>query len=128
MAIIDKSPVVIKWRGMLIPPETRKIGVATDRNSEVVAFVFPRFYQGVDLAEKTIYVDSLNNNGQVIDTVEPTMNIGGDTITLTWIVGPVLSSIDGKVSVRLRAVGDDYVWLTETGVFWVEKTFMNADE
>lgn len=129
MAETIKRPVTIRYRTMTIPEETRKLGVETDRNSEVVVFQLPRTYAGTDLSEKALFVDSFNDAGQLYDTAAPEVAETEDPelLELRWTVGPVPPSSDGKVRVRLRALGPDYEWLTETGEFAVSSTFLTQD-
>jgi hypothetical protein len=85
-------------------------------------------YEDADLTEKEWFVDTLSDQGQLfsITPLEIYDTFGGD-ITLRWVVGPLPASVDGYVSVRLRALGENFVWLTETGRFKLAKTFIMGE-
>ncbi|MCL2810311.1 MAG: hypothetical protein FWD25_00260 [Clostridia bacterium] len=127
MAKNKKPAVTVRHRTMSIPKDRRWLGVERDRNAELVEFVLPRVYQGVDLAEKTIFVDTMNAQGGLYDTAQPEKHVTEEEIYLSWVVGPLPAFTGGKVKVRLRAIGPDFVWQTETGEFNLATTFLGDD-
>lgn len=62
----DKPHVTIKpgGRTLVIPSETKIIGVAGDADAERINFDLPRWYDGNDLGSKTWYIDVRNPAGR----------------------------------------------------------------
>jgi hypothetical protein len=122
----DKPHIFISNRAMHIPEPTQKIGVAGDRYSESVGIDLPLYYDGFYLASGATYVESVDASG-AYDISAPDKTVQSDRIVLKWVVPPTVSSSVGVHKVRVRVTnGEDFVWLTQTGVLTVSETF-NTD-
>lgn len=126
-----KPPVRLLWRKLNVPAETELLGVENDMYSEWVEFILPKEYQVFDLSgpNMAILIDTMNQQNEVFDTVEPIKEIIDDTIHLFWTVGRIPPHVDGLVFIRIRVLGiyDDFVWQTETAQFRFAPTFKTSD-
>lgn len=115
----DKPHVTIKpgSRTLVIPNETKNIGVAGDGDAERINFDLPRWYDGSDLGEKTWYVDVRNPLGQY-DADMPDVLVDADMVHLEFVVRAAHAAQAGTVIIRLRATdAAGFTWQSEDGEF-----------
>lgn len=115
----DKPHVTIKpgSRTLVIPNETKIIGVAGDGGAERIDFDLPRWYDGSDLGEKTWYVDVRNPLGQY-DADMPDVLVDADMVHLEFVVRTAHAAQAGTVIIRLRATdAAGFTWQSEDGEF-----------
>lgn len=115
----DKPRVTIKpgSRTLVIPNETKIIGVAGDGDAERINFDLPRWYDGSDLGEKTWYVDVRNPLGQY-DADMPDVLVDADMVHLEFVVRAAHAAQAGTVIIRLRATdAAGFTWQSEDGEF-----------
>lgn len=115
----DKPHVTIKpgGRTLVIPNETKIIGVAGDGDAERINFDLPRWYDGSDLGEKTWYVDVRNPLGQY-DADMPDVLVDADMVHLEFVVRAAHAAQAGTVIIRLRATdAAGFTWQSEDGEF-----------
>jgi hypothetical protein len=125
-----KPPVTIQYRKMAVPAETQTLGVESDILSEMVEFQVPKYYTGFDLSDKSWYVDTLNDEGQIFDRAGLAEYPSDDPaiLSLWWVVGRLPSSVSGTVRVRLVALAEDFLWQTEPALFKIADTFAAASD
>lgn len=119
--------VSVTGRAISVPETVAEIAVAGDAKARRVVFdVSPRFYDGVDLGEKYLYVELLTPDGRY-DIISPQVEMEETMLRLIWTVEKRHAQHAGNVSVRLRASdADGYIYQTHTATFTVRQTFAQA--
>lgn len=115
----DKPHVTIKpgGRALMIPSETKIIGVAGDADAERINFDLPRWYDGNDLGSKTWYIDVRNPAGRY-DAALPDVMVDAEQVHLEFAVRAPHAAAAGGVYLRLRATDDaGFTWQSEDGEF-----------
>lgn len=118
----DKPHVTIKpgSRTLVIPNETKIIGVAGDEGAERINFDLPRWYDGSDLGGKTWYVDVRNPLGQY-DADMPDVLVDADMVHLEFVVRAAHAAQAGTVIIHLRATdAAGFTWQSEDGEFTLQ--------
>lgn len=121
MAYNDKEHITIKprTREMLIPKESKMIGVVGDNEGERVDIDIPRWYDGIDLGSKDIYIVVSNDEGQS-DMVIPDVTRDEEQLHITWVVLSRHVSSEGTVYARIRATDESgFVWQSLDGEYTV---------
>lgn len=124
----DKPHVTIEAqsRRMMIPEATRCIGVAGDNRAERVDIDFPRWYDGIDLGGKHIYILVHSEAGES-DTVEPEVTADAELLHAVWTVSAQHAARAGRVYARIRVTDTDgFVWQSLDGEFSVESVRSGA--
>lgn len=121
MTYNDKEHITIKprTREMLIPKESKMIGVVGDNEGERVDIDIPRWYDGIDLGSKDIYIVVSNDEGQS-DMVIPDVTRDEEQLHITWVVLSRHVSSEGTVYARIRATDESgFVWQSLDGEYTV---------
>lgn len=122
------EPVDIVGREIKINNNQNQI-VAEDNISQLITFRMPRFYEGIDLMEKEIYVDyiPLNNKNVVSDRISSDYitetSIEGDEtayILIPWVIKYEITKKAGIIPFAISIIdnletltnGRQYVWQT----------------
>lgn len=95
----DNSTFVIdKNLRTITVPKSFVLGVYNDKDTQVVPFMLPRYYNDIDLSAFSIRVNFLNANGDgaIYLVFDPT--IGTDSISFDWIVDRTAYLYAGKVN------------------------------
>lgn len=97
-----------------IPDGANIFGVAGDIEVKQVSFEMPRYYNGIDMSEFSIFVDYENAKGdrnyyKVVDikTHSATNPQSSDNITFTWLLESDVTAYQGTVVFAIRMVKRD---------------------
>ena len=101
-------------RRINIPDGANIFGVAGDIEVKYVSFEMPRYYNGIDMSEFSIFVDYENAKGdrnyyKVVDikTHSATNPQSSDNITFTWLLESDVTAYQGTVVFAIRMVKRD---------------------
>lgn len=116
----NEPPITITERKINIPGLLQNIAVQNDENSETVKLLLPRWFDGNDLSQKSMFLKTINANGERDDV--PLLNpiVTADTVELHWVLKPPQTSFHGKLQLQLYVQGMldgttdvPYKWETE---------------
>lgn len=119
--IIDKA--------ISIPVNITETLVKGDSNSKIIHFRILRFYDGVDLSNKDVYVCYKNASGQTGETVCINRKATNVTLTFDWIIPSEVTTSAGIIFyfVEFRTVDNAnkkiYCWKTIERKYQVVNTF-----
>ena len=90
-------------------PETEKIfGVANDGNSERKHFRCPKVVgDNIDLSTMHLYINYQNANGQKYPYLVEDVQMDGDYITFSWLIGPDVVAYKGQIKFIVCAKKSD---------------------
>lgn len=110
----EMSPVVNKE----VHLDQNQINIYNEDNSQYIHFIMPRYYDGVDLSQKTCRVHwySPLNNVADYDAVQDRAVVG-DNIVFTWLIGNELTQYVGEIQFVIEFIGTDYVWKSKICTF-----------
>lgn len=95
---LDNSTFVIdKNLRTITVPKNFVLGVYNDKNTQIVPFMMPRFYNDIDLSEFNIRVNFVNANGDGDIFLVVDKEISEDSISFTWTVNRSAYLYAGKV-------------------------------
>ena len=120
----DKAHVTMKpmTRELKIPKESKVIGVVGDNEGERVNIDIPRWYDGIDLGSKSIYI-VVSNDAAESDTVIPDVEKDEEQLHITWVVQGKHVANEGSVYAHIRATDENgFVWQSFDGEFEVMAT------
>lgn len=107
----QENPITVVERTIMIPAELQTIAVQNDENSEEVTIVLPRYFDGFDLAEHSIYLRTVNDGGRDdILFTENNKSVVANEIHLNWMLKPPQTSYNGRLSIQLVVKGEDFQW------------------
>ena len=118
----DKAHVTMEpmTREMQIPKGTKMIGIVGDNESERVDIDIPRWYDGIDLGSKSIYIVVSNDNDQS-DQIIPEIKKDADQLHLTWVVKSKHVSSEGTVYAHILATDTSgFRWQSLDGEYEVK--------
>lgn len=97
-----------------------QINIYNEDRSQYINFIMPRYYDGIDLSQKTCRVHwySPDNDVADYDAVED-LEAVDNNITFTWLVKNSLTQYVGEIQFVIEFIGEDYVWKTKTCSFEV---------
>lgn len=95
-----------------------QINIYNEDNSQLINFIMPRYYDGVDLSTKTcrIHWYSPENNVADYDAAQNLQTVG-DNITFAWLIGNELTQYVGEIQFVIEFIGTDYVWKSKICTF-----------
>lgn len=89
-----------------------QIMVSGENKSQFIRFVMDRYYDGVDLSEKTLQIIYITEGEYSDINLACCVERNDEQIRFGWVV-PAEACYDvGTLSFSIEAVGDDYVWKT----------------
>lgn len=97
-----------------------QINIYNEDRSQLINFIMPRYYDGVDLSTKTcrIHWYSPENNVADYDAAQD-LQVVGDNITFAWLVKNSLTQYVGKIQAVIEFIGTNYVWKSKIFTFKV---------
>lgn len=113
---LDNSTFVIdKNLRTIAIPSSFVLGVYNDKNTQIIPFAMPRYYNDIDLSEFTIRVNFLNAHAEGDIYLVYGQEVGEDTITFDWIVNRPAYAYAGDVSfvVCMRLVDENNIVIKE---------------
>ena len=97
-----------------------QINIYNEDRSQLINFIMPRYYDGVDLSTKTcrIHWYSPENNVADYDAAQNLQTVG-DNITFAWLVKNSLTQYVGEIQFVIEFIGTNYVWKSKICTFEV---------
>lgn len=92
-----------------------------ESNSSIITFRMNRYYDGVDLLEKTIKVMYRNSNG-IFESDVVNIKYTSNSLKFSWIV-PHDATTSKKLLAYVCFVSDGYLWKTKTFTITVDQSF-----
>lgn len=96
-----------------------------ESNSSIITFRMNRYYDGVDLLEKTIKVMYRNSNG-IFGSDVVNIKYTSNSLKFSWIV-PHDATTSKKLLAYVCFVSDGYLWKTKTFTITVDQSFDVGD-
>lgn len=96
----------------LLQQITEQIMVSGENKSQFIRFVMDRYYDGVDLSEKTIQIIYITEGEYSDINLACCVERNDEQIRFGWAVPYEACYEVGTLSFSIEAVGDDYVWKT----------------
>jgi len=103
--------ITVKERILDILPHWRKINVQNDKNAEKVKICCPRYYNGTDLSQYSMYLKTISQGGR--DDILLTQTVSADTISAQWTLCPPQTSYNGTLVIQLYFSGTNFKWETK---------------
>lgn len=96
----DNNLLVIDhdFRTIEIPSNKKLLGVTSDSRVNILRFIAPRYYNGIDLSLFDFRINYMNANGEGDLYVVQNPVIGDDYIQFNWVVGHHACLYNGDVS------------------------------
>ncbi|MBR0323711.1 MAG: hypothetical protein IIX06_04385, partial [Bacteroidales bacterium] len=96
----------------------KQINITQEINSQFIPFIMNRYYDGVDLSEKTIIISFKNKENNIDFAAPVNVSYSEDKIKFAWLVDARVTAVEGEIQFEIQAVGinskgDDYVWRTK---------------
>ena len=91
---------------------TEQIMVSGENKSQFIRFVMDRYYDGVDLSEKTLQIIYITEGEYSDINLACCVERNDEQIRFGWVVPYEACYEVGTLSFSIEAVGDDYVWKT----------------
>lgn len=89
-----------------------QIMVSGENRSQFIRFVMDRYYDGVDLSEKTLQIIYITEGEYSDINLACCVERNDEQIRFGWVVPAAACYEPGTLSFSIEAVGDDYVWKT----------------
>lgn len=96
-----------------------------ESNSSIITFRMNRYYDGVDLLEKTIKIMYRNSNG-IFESDVVNIKYTSNSLKFSWIV-PHDATTSKKLLAYVCFVSDGYLWKTKTFTITVDQSFDVGD-
>jgi hypothetical protein len=96
--------ISVRNRRMIVPPEEKTLGVATDNNSSVRVFSIPRYSaHDIDLSAMAFFLEFRYEDGSTNETAFQDMIVSEDNIQLTWQILSTDLKDEGTILLQLKA-------------------------
>lgn len=89
------------------PVFMKNLLVQGDKNSRKIHFIMPRYFDGIDLSTKDIYVKYTNSNN--VTGYEDILNliVTDDTLEYDWLISGSVTAIEGQVDIQVEIIETD---------------------
>ena len=99
--------------------DASQINISQEENSQFIPFEMPRYYDGFDLMETTIWIHYLSSDGYRGASKAVNVSYDATTIKFGWLIDGKVTHIAGNLKIEIRAIGvnnhgDSYVWKSKT--------------
>lgn len=96
-----------------------QINLTQEANSQVIPFVMDRYYDGVDLMNRTLEIYFENKEGKSATAVPINVEYNDSKIRFYWLVDGRATVLAGKLKIAICAIGtnefgQEYRWVTQT--------------
>lgn len=109
----NEQPITVSERQINIPPELQSISVQNDENSETVAIIIPRYFDGHDLGQYTVLMKTISSGGRDDIPLLKTQTTDSE-LHFSWTLKPPQTSYPGALRLQIRFVGDEFKWETHS--------------
>lgn len=99
--------VVNEDRSITVPDSLRRLGVQHDHNIETVTILCPRFWDGHDMSQMTVYVNYLRPDGVKGQYPAANLKVSETTMTFDWVISNNVTYIKGTLSFLICIVKTD---------------------
>ncbi|WP_312369070.1 hypothetical protein [Lachnoclostridium sp.] len=89
------------------PVGMRDILVQGDKNSRRIHFILNRYYDGVDLTQKDVYINFINAKSETGSDKIHDITISENKLKFDWFIDSTLTSLEGKVSIQVELCEHD---------------------
>jgi hypothetical protein len=114
---IEPHIIVNPDRTISVPNELKRIGVEHDNNVETVTFDCPRYWDGVDLSDKVIYIRYRRSDKNMYSYIATDILIDetdSNMFHFNWTISKNVTAVPGTIHFLICVVGQDgYEWHTE---------------
>ena len=108
---LEKQYIVINQdRSVAVPESLRKLGVKGDHKVNTVSFRCPRFWNGWDLTELTVYINYQRSDSEKGSAIaeKVTVNTEDENIVIIdWLVKSHVTKVVGSVVISVCAKSTD---------------------
>ena len=107
----EEAHIVIgKDRVITVPPDLKRLGVQYDKNVESVTFDCPRYWDGINLLDMTMYINYVRSDRKtgsyhVADTA--VVPDDENMINFTWTISEHVAYVNGKITFLVCAKHSD---------------------
>lgn len=125
----EHEPIYIENR--TIKCDKINVAINGDSNSQLITFIMPRYFEGVDLSEKIITIKYINANNQGDRNCGINMVTDENTITFGWLLSNIATCQPGEVRFSIEVLSYDetnglYDWQTLPSSIVIEEG-LNVD-
>ena len=113
---VDNTLIIDNYLRMIqIPSSITNLGVENDDDVLRLKFRMPRYLGTTDLSTFSVRINYLNAKGESDVYTVSDLEIVGDNLTFSWLVGPTATKYKGntKFNVCMRIVDADFYVLKE---------------
>lgn len=94
----ERKIVIGDDRYITVPEELKRIAVQYDHNVETVTFEAPRYWDGLDMSQMTIYINYLLSNGYKDAYLAQNITTQGDRMTFDWTITDNVTNVSGSIT------------------------------
>lgn len=121
----DQGPIEVT--GKDIGSMSNQISIQGESMSQYFEFIMPRYYDNIDLSDKTLSIHyEMNGAGGEITPIN--MYRSQDKIKFGWVIPATASQTFGNLSIGIWARGyvnaEEYIWKSRTASYTIEKGLM----
>lgn len=112
-------------------PQGETFAVYQDSNSQMISIIIDRYYDTVDLSEKTISIKYRNEDGEGDRSPAVNVEVNDTKLRLCWLINSKVTKKAGQITFAVEFIGKDekgdfYSWNTKPAYLAVEET-LNID-
>lgn len=94
-----------------------QINITQEENSQYIPFQMDRYWDGVDVLDKTIQIFYTNSKNKSDATAPINVEYSDDIIRFGWLVNGFATAVAGKLKLEIRLLGanskgDNYTWIS----------------
>lgn len=98
----------------------KDIAVRNDNNSQYLTFQMRRYFDNIDLSQKTISVKYLNSQYEEGESIAVNVQTTNKTLSFDWLLDDLLTRYAGRIYFQVYISDDSgYVWQTQIASFCV---------
>ena len=96
----DSEPHIIIGadRSITVPDSLKHIAVQYDHNMKTVTFDCPRFWDGRDMSQMSIYINYMLPNETTGQYIAENVTVGSDTMSFDWTITRNVTRYKGKLN------------------------------
>ena len=122
--MVDDGPPFLIQDRTIINPTLVDFVVTKDTNSQLASFTIQRYYDGIDLSQKTICIKYINAEGNGDRSSIVNMITTDTTLSFSWLIDGKVTMAAGNVRFAIEFIGYNskgkfYCWQTTPSEFTV---------
>lgn len=96
----------------------KQFNITQETNSQYIPFEMPRYYDGFDLRNASIFIHYVNMNKDEDRSAAVNVTYTDTKIRFGWLVGKTATAVEGKLEFEIEAIGtnsrgEEYIWKTK---------------